>query len=120
MECLTNLETHLIWHIDKGRLSAYHFRDPKLTQMSEIVKIVWIVVCPSVLFLLAIVLFVLLLYTDSDCPFGIFKLFLNNGYSLLVLTIVGGIRPVSGAYGRWVKHTAGEWSIRPVGGAYGR
>ena len=36
---------------------------------------VWsIVVCPFVPFLLAIVLYVLLRYTDSDCPFGIFKL----------------------------------------------
>ena len=34
-----------------------------------------IVVCPFVPFLLAIVLSVLLRYTDSDCPFGIFKLF---------------------------------------------
>ena len=34
-----------------------------------------IVVCPFALFLLAIVLSVLFLYTDSDCPFGIFKLF---------------------------------------------
>ena len=33
-------------------------------------------VCPFVLFLLAIVLYVLLPYTDSDYPFGIFKLFL--------------------------------------------
>jgi hypothetical protein len=33
-------------------------------------------VCPFVLFLLTIVLSVLLRYTDSDCPFGIFKLFL--------------------------------------------
>jgi hypothetical protein len=31
--------------------------------------------CPFVLFLLAIVLSVLLRYTDSDCPFRIFKLF---------------------------------------------
>ena len=36
-----------------------------------------IVVCPFVLFLLAIVLSVLLRYTDSDYPFGIFKLFLS-------------------------------------------
>jgi hypothetical protein len=36
-------------------------------------------VFPFVLFLLAIVLSVLLRYTDSDCPFGIFKLFLNIG-----------------------------------------
>jgi hypothetical protein len=36
------------------------------------------VVCPFVRFLLAIVLSVLLLrYTDSDYPFGIFKLFLH-------------------------------------------
>jgi hypothetical protein len=34
------------------------------------------VVCPFVLFLLAIVLSVLLRYTDSDYLFGIFKLFL--------------------------------------------
>jgi hypothetical protein len=33
------------------------------------------VVCPFVLILLAIVLSVLLRYTVSDCPFGIFKLF---------------------------------------------
>jgi hypothetical protein len=36
-----------------------------------------IVVFPFVLFLLAIVLSVLLRYTDSDCPFGIFKLFFH-------------------------------------------
>ena len=39
-----------------------------------------IVVCPFVLFLLAIVLSVLLRYTDSDCPFGIFKLFFNTQF----------------------------------------
>ena len=33
--------------------------------------------CRFVLFPLAIVLFVLLRYTDFDCPFGIFKLFLH-------------------------------------------
>ena len=33
-----------------------------------------IVVCPFVLLLLDIVLSVVLRYTDSDCPFGIFKL----------------------------------------------
>jgi len=37
-----------------------------------------IVLCPFVFFLLAIVLSVLLLYTVSDCPFGIFKLFLKS------------------------------------------
>jgi hypothetical protein len=35
-----------------------------------------VVVCSFVLFLLAIVLSVLLRFTDSDYPFGIFKLFL--------------------------------------------
>ena len=35
-------------------------------------------VCPFVLFLLAIVLSVLLQYTNSDYPFGIFKLFLTG------------------------------------------
>jgi len=34
-------------------------------------------VCPFVLLLLAIVLSVLLRYTDSDYPFGILKLFLT-------------------------------------------
>jgi hypothetical protein len=38
--------------------------------------VVLIVVCPFVFFLLAIVLSVLLRYTDSDCLFGIFKIFL--------------------------------------------
>ena len=41
-----------------------------------------IVVCPFVLFLLAIVLAVLLRYTDSDYPFGIFKLFLHALYNM--------------------------------------
>jgi hypothetical protein len=38
----------------------------------------YILVCPFVLFLLAIMLSVLLRYTDSDYPFGIFKLFSHN------------------------------------------
>jgi hypothetical protein len=43
---------------------------------------------PFVLFLLAIVLSVLLRYTVSDYPFGIFKLFLQVNVSLsLVLRI---------------------------------
>jgi len=39
-----------------------------------------IVVCPFLLFLLAIVLAGLLQYTDSDCPFGVFKLFLQSSF----------------------------------------
>jgi hypothetical protein len=42
----------------------------------SVVYVLLIVVCPFVLFLLAIVLSVLLRDTDSDYPFGIFKLFL--------------------------------------------
>ena len=41
------------------------------------VYVLYIVVCHFVLFLLAIVMSVLLRYTDSDYPFGIFKLFLH-------------------------------------------
>ena len=40
-------------------------------------NVLQIVVCPVVLFLLTIVLSVLLRFTDSDYPFGIFKLFLS-------------------------------------------
>ena len=36
-----------------------------------------IVVCPFVLFLLAIVLSILLRFTDSNYPFGVFKIFLS-------------------------------------------
>ena len=39
--------------------------------------VLWIVVCLFVLFLLVVVLSVFLRYTDSYCPFGIFKLFLS-------------------------------------------
>jgi len=41
-----------------------------------------------VFFLLAIVLFVLLRYTDYDCPFGIFKLFLN----VCIVLVKGTVR----------------------------
>jgi hypothetical protein len=44
-----------------------------------------IVVCASVLFLLAIVLSVLLRFTDSDYPFGICKLFFIIMMSVLLL-----------------------------------
>ena len=37
-----------------------------------------VVVCPFVLFLLTIVLFVLLRFTDNDYPFAVFKLILDN------------------------------------------
>jgi len=38
------------------------------------------VICPFVLFLFAIVLSVLLRFTDSDYAFGIFKLFLHDTF----------------------------------------
>ena len=44
-----------------------------------------IVICPFVLFLLAIVFSVLLRFTDSDYLFGIFKLFLIYFYIFTVL-----------------------------------
>ena len=44
-----------------------------------------IVVCPFVLFLLAIVLSVLFRYTVFDCPFGIFKLFSKPAVELYYL-----------------------------------
>jgi hypothetical protein len=46
-----------------------------LRQVNE--RILLIIVCPFVLLLLAIVLSVLLRFTDSDNLFGIFKLFLK-------------------------------------------
>jgi hypothetical protein len=55
-----------------------------------------------VLFLLAIVLFVLLLFTDSDYPFGIFKLFLphiNTIYTFWNLKIVTW--PCDQSQGQW-------------------
>jgi len=47
-----------------------------LLDLKFYVYVLWIVVFPFVLFLLVIVLYVLLRYTDTDYAFGIFKLFL--------------------------------------------
>jgi len=47
-----------------------------------IVYVLWIAVCPFVLFLLAIVLSVLLRYTNYDYLFVIFKLFLHTELSI--------------------------------------
>ena len=57
-----------------------------LLSLQFYVYVLQIVVCPFVLFLLAIVLSVLLRYTDSDYPFGIFKLFLSIMMRDFVLT----------------------------------
>jgi hypothetical protein len=61
-----------------------HLRSPPaitgfvLLDLSFYMYALYIVVCPYVLFLFAIVLSVLLRCTDYDYPFGIFKLFLLN------------------------------------------
>ena len=47
-------------------------------RLTLIISYLLIVVCPFVLFLLAIMLSVHLRFTDSDYPFDIFKLFLGN------------------------------------------
>jgi hypothetical protein len=48
----------------------------------------FIVVCPFIPFPLSIVLSGLLRYTDSDYPFGIFKLFLYYHFVFLFVTIL--------------------------------
>jgi hypothetical protein len=48
------------------------------TLLGAVLYVLLIVVCPFVLLPLAIVFSVLLRYTDSDCPFGIFKLYLTH------------------------------------------
>ena len=54
-----------------------------LIDLQSYVYVLYIVVCPFVLFHLAIVLSGLLRFTDSDYPFGIFKLFFRLSYSQL-------------------------------------
>ena len=54
------------------------FSGVRVTRSLVLYACFYILVCPFVLFLLAIVLSVLLRYTDSDYPFGIFKLFSHN------------------------------------------
>jgi hypothetical protein len=58
--------------------SAPVFNGVRVTRSLDLYLCVVDLVCPFVLFLLAIVLSVLLRYTESDCPFGVFKLFLQN------------------------------------------
>jgi hypothetical protein len=45
-------------------------------RVTQYLYVLWIIVCPFVFFLLAIVLAVLLRHMHYDYPFGIFKLFL--------------------------------------------
>ena len=65
-----------------------------LLDLQFYVYVLSIVVCHFVLFLLAIVLSVLR-YTDSDCPFGIFKLFLNTYYNVTIWILIYGILVIS-------------------------
>ena len=56
-----------------------HMSSPLVFSGVRVARSLALYVCfvdPFVLILLAIVLSVLLRYTDSDCPFGIFKLFI--------------------------------------------
>ena len=59
-----------------------HMSSPLVFNGVRVTRSLVLCVCfvnrPFVLFLLAIVLFVLLRYADSNYPFGIFKLFFNN------------------------------------------
>ena len=66
--------------VTSGVGTAYHSGAPEFTPVFSGVRVtislvLWIVVCPFVYFLLVIVLSVLLRCADSDCSFGIFKLF---------------------------------------------
>ena len=53
------------------------FSGVRVTRSLVYMYVLLIVVCPFVHFLLVVVLSVLLRQTDSDCPFGIFQLFLE-------------------------------------------
>ena len=71
--------------VDRGILilpehpsSPPDFSGIRVTRSLVYMYVLLIVVCPFVLFLLAIVLSVLLRYTDSDFSFGIFKLFFQQ------------------------------------------
>jgi hypothetical protein len=60
-----------------------------LNRLSSVQCFQFVIVCSLVLFLLGILLSVLYGFTASDCPFGIFKLFLKKGYLYVyVLSLV--------------------------------
>ena len=58
-------------------IGRYVFSGFCVTRSLVYMYVLSIIVCPFVLFLLAIVLSALLRYTVSDCPFSIFKLFFD-------------------------------------------
>ena len=61
-----------------GSGTAYHSGAPEFTPvLVRFVLFICVMFCRSLFFLLAVVLFVLLQFTDYYYPFGIFKLFLS-------------------------------------------
>ena len=69
-----------VMHLGSGVGTSYPSGAPPVFSGVRVTRSLVLYVCfvdrPFVLFLLAIVLSVLLQYTDSDYPFGIFKLIL--------------------------------------------
>jgi hypothetical protein len=88
--CHDNLVTRLVIIHERGKnrevfttsgtylwsLRSVELVGQELLTLSLVFQVCFVDRCPFVLFLLAIVLSVLLRYTDSDYHFGIFKLFL--------------------------------------------
>ena len=71
--------------------------------------ILQIVVCPFVLFLLAIVLYVLLRFTDSDYPLGIFRLVLLNK----LISVFLEINTMDVTSGAWTAYPSGAPKFTP-------
>ena len=77
----------MIYYIEKKLCTVHPLGTPSSIILWNTFKsdvyVVYIVVCPVLLyFLLAIALSVLLRSTDFDYPFGIFKLFFNNSINI--------------------------------------
>jgi len=66
------------------------FSGIRVTQ-SLVLSVCFVDHCPFLLFLLAIVLSVLLRFTDSDYHFDIFKLFLARRFTIIVIIQVLGM-----------------------------
>ena len=78
--CVLHISTRRVPLVEQELLTLPgHLSSPPVFSGVRVTRsLVLYVVFPFVLFLLAIVFSVLLRYTDSDCPFGIFKLFLST------------------------------------------
>ena len=85
---LTLVEEELLT-IPEHLYSPPVFSGVRVTRSYFYIYVLSIVVCPFVLFRLAIELSVLLRYTVSDCPFGIFKFFLQT--TVLKVDVLGGL-----------------------------